>query len=124
MSDILKRILAVKHEEVSAAKADASIDEVRAAAAGQTPARDFVAAIRERTSAAQPAVIAEIKKASPSRGVLRDDFQPAEIAISYQSHGAACLSVLTDRQFFQGSPAYPASGTCGLRRCRYCARTS
>jgi len=116
MSDILKRILSVKHDEVAAAQADIPLLELRAAAEKQPPTRDFVGSLRSKVAAAQPAVIAEIKKASPSRGVLRTDFRPADIAASYQQHGAACLSVLTDQQFFQGSPAYlqAARSACAL----------
>ncbi len=116
MSDILNRILAVKREEVIAAKAAKPLDAVRAEAIRQAPARDFVAAIRAKIAAGHPAVIAEIKKASPSKGVLRADFRPAEIAASYERHGAACLSVLTDRQFFQGAAEYlqAARAACGL----------
>ena len=79
---------------------------MRDEASAQTPARDFVYAIRAKIAAGQSAVIAEIKKASPSKGVIRADFRPAEIAADYAAHGAACLSVLTDRQFFQGAPEY------------------
>ncbi len=103
MSDILQKILAVKAQEVAAAQAATPLAQMRAEAEQASPARDFVAAIRYKIASGQPAVIAEIKKASPSKGVLRADFRPAEIAASYASHGAACLSVLTDRQFFQGS---------------------
>lgn len=106
MSDILKRILAAKHDEVAAAQATTPLVKLRAAAETQPATRDFIGSIRGKIAVAQPAVVAEIKKASPSRGVLRADFHPAEIAASYQRHGAACLSVLTDSQFFQGSPAY------------------
>ena len=115
-SDILNQILAVKREEVAAALAIKPLPEVRAEAEAQPEARDFVGAIRKKLAAGQPAVIAEIKKASPSKGVIRADFQPAEIAVSYEQHGAACLSVLTDRQFFQGAPAYlqAARAACGL----------
>ncbi len=116
MSDILKRILAVKADEVAAAKAAVPLAELRARAADQPPARDFVAAMLARIAAGQSAVIAEIKKASPSKGVLREHFVPAEIAASYEAGGAACLSVLTDREFFQGSPEYlrQARAACGL----------
>ena len=116
MSDILQQILAVKREEVIAAKAAKPLDAVRAEAIGQPPARDFVAAVRAKIAAGHPAVIAEIKKASPSKGVLRADFRPTEIAASYERHGAACLSVLTDRQFFQGAPEYlqAARAACHL----------
>ena len=115
-SDILNKILAVKREEVAVALADKSLAEIRAEAEAQPAARDFVAAIRSKIDQAKPAVIAEIKKASPSKGVIRADFRPAEIAVSYQRHGAACLSVLTDRQFFQGEPGYlkAARAACAL----------
>jgi len=116
MNDILQRILAVKREEVAAACAVASLADVRRAAETAPAPRDFLGAMQARIDAGQAAVIAEIKKASPSRGVLRADFLPAEIAVSYQRHGAACLSVLTDRQFFQGSAAYlqAARSACRL----------
>ena len=106
MSDILNKILAVKIQEVTAAQSARPLAKIREAAAQASPVRDFVGAIRGRIAAGQPAVIAEIKKASPSKGVLREDFRPAEIAASYAQHGAACLSVLTDEQFFQGSAEY------------------
>ena len=114
--DILKRILAVKAEEVAAAQAARPLAAVRDAARAQPPARGFVAAIRGKIAAGQSAVIAEIKKASPSKGVIRADFRPAEIAADYAAHGAACLSVLTDRQFFQGAPEYlqVARAACAL----------
>ncbi len=123
MSDILNKILAVKREEVAAALATKSLASVRKEAEAQPPARDFLGAIRDRIGSkvsrggtAVAAVIAEIKKASPSKGVLREDFRPAEIAASYEKHGAACLSVLTDRQFFQGAPEYlqAARAACAL----------
>ena len=106
MSDILQRILAVKRDEVAAASSVTPLPALRAEAELQAGARDFLAAVRQRVGEGQPAVIAEIKRASPSRGILRADFRPAEIAASYARHRAACLSVLTDRQFFQGAPAY------------------
>ena len=116
MSDILKKILAVKAGEVAAAQAVKSPAQVRDEAAQAGPTRDFVGSIRGKIAAGQPAVIAEVKKASPSKGVLRADFRPAEIAASYASHGAACLSVLTDEQFFQGSPEYlkQARAACSI----------
>jgi indole-3-glycerol phosphate synthase len=116
MSDILDRIIAVKREEVAAAKALKPLAAVRAEAEAQTPTRDFVGAIRQKVGAGGTAVIAEVKKASPSKGVLREDFRPAEIAADYEKHGAACLSVLTDRQFFQGAPEYlqAARAACAL----------
>ena len=106
MSDILKKILAVKKQEVAEAQAIKPLAAMRAAAERAAPVRDFVVAIRGKIATGQAAVIAEIKKASPSKGVLRADFRPAEIAASYAQHGAACLSVLTDQQFFQGSADY------------------
>lgn len=116
MSDILKEILAVKEQEVVAAKAILPLALIRNEAEQSLPARDFVGAIRSKIAAGRPAVIAEIKKASPSKGVLRADFRPAEIAVSYARHGAACLSVLTDEQFFQGSAEYlkQARAACSL----------
>ena len=116
MSDILKKILAVKVQEVTEARRFMPLAEMRAAAQQAAPVRDFTAAIRARIAAGQAAVIAEIKKASPSKGVLRADFRPAEIAVSYARHGAACLSVLTDTQFFQGSADYlkDARAACAL----------
>jgi len=114
--DILKKILAVKREEVDAAVALKPLAAIRAEAEAQPVPRDFVGAIRAGIAAGQPAVIAEIKKASPSKGVLRADFRPAEIAANYAAHSAACLSVLTDRQFFQGAPEYlqAARAACSL----------
>ena len=106
MSDILNKILHVKAQEVRAALSDKPFPQLRAEVAEMPPPRDFVGAIRSKIAGGQPAVIAEIKKASPSKGVIRPDFQPAQIAASYAQHGAACLSVLTDEQFFQGSLEY------------------
>jgi len=116
MSDILKRILDAKRQEVIDARAAVPLEALRAQAEGAPAVRGFESAIREKISAGRAAVIAEIKKASPSKGVLREDFDPEAIARSYASHGAACLSVLTDRQFFQGSPEYlkAARGACAL----------
>jgi len=116
MSDILKRIVAVKYEEVAAARAARPLEAVRAEAEGLPPPRDFAGAMRTKLSQGQAAVIAEIKKASPSKGVLREHFVPAEIAASYEAGGAACLSVLTDVQFFQGSSAclQQARAACSL----------
>lgn len=116
MSDILKKILAVKAQEVAAAKPVKPLSKLRTEAERAEPVRDFVGAIRSKIAAGQPAVIAEIKKASPSKGVIRADFRPAEIAQSYAQHGAACLSVLTDEQFFQGSAEYlqQARAACDL----------
>ena len=106
MSDILDKILAVKRNEVAAAKQAQPPAQLREAAASAPPVRDFVGAMRGKIRDGKPAVIAEVKKASPSRGVLRANFDPEAIARSYARHGAACLSVLTDEQFFQGKPDY------------------
>lgn len=104
--DILKTILARKVEEVRARSAHLSLRELSKRIDSAPPPRDFVAAIEARVHAGLPAVIAEIKKASPSKGVLRADFHPSAIAASYERHGACCLSVLTDRDFFQGDDSY------------------
>ena len=116
MSDILQRIVAVKAREIAAAKVARPLPALRAAAVAAAAPRDFTAALRAKVVAGAPAVIAEIKKASPSRGVLRENFDPAAIAASYAQHGAACLSVLTDEQFFQGSADYlrQARAACEL----------
>lgn len=116
MSDILNKIIATKREEVLAARDARPFTTVRTAAEAQAPARDFTGAIRAKIAAGQSAVISEIKKASPSKGVLREDFRPAEIAADYAAHGAACLSVLTDKQYFQGCPEYlqQARAACSL----------
>ncbi len=106
MSDILEKIVAVKREEIAAAQKRVSLAAMRADAESRVLTRDFVGALRAKIAAGQSAVIAEIKKASPSKGVLRADFIPADIAQSYAENGAACLSVLTDRQFFQGQVDY------------------
>ena len=116
MADILDTIVAVKHQEVLAAKKRKSLELVRADAESRVLTRDFVGAMRAKIADGKPAVIAEIKKASPSKGVLRADFIPADIAQSYAEAGAACLSVLTDAQFFQGSVDYlkQARASCHL----------
>ncbi len=102
MADILDRILAVKAEEIAEAKKTLKAAAVRRQAEAAGKPRDFIGALRAKIAAGKPAVIAEIKKASPSKGVLRERFDPAAIARSYARHGAACLSVLTDERFFQG----------------------
>ena len=116
MSDILKKIVAVKHEEIAQGLRKKSLAAMRADAESRVLTRDFEAALRAKVAAGEAAVIAEIKKASPSKGVLREDFIPADIAQSYAEHGAACLSVLTDKQFFQGSVDYlkQARASCQL----------
>jgi len=120
MSDILNRINAVKHEEVRAARARRSLASLREEAEARRDTRGFEARLRAQlvpdTALAGSAVIAEIKKASPSKGVLRADFRPADIAQSYEAHGAACLSVLTDQPFFQGHARYleAARAACAL----------
>ena len=106
MSNILDTILARKHEEVLQSSQIRTLYSVRARAANQPPTRGFVEAIRRKHAAGEAAVIAEVKKASPSKGLIRPDFDPAVIARSYQAGGAACLSVLTDVDFFQGSNRY------------------
>ena len=102
MGDILQRILEVKATEVAAARSRTSLASLEGAVKELPATRDFVGALRAKVAAGRPAVIAEIKKASPSRGLLRENFDPAAIAASYERGGAACLSVLTDAQFFQG----------------------
>ena len=116
MSDILDKIVAVKREEVPVARALRSETALRELAATQSAPRGFVAALRTKMAAGLPAVIAEIKKASPSKGVIRAHFVPAEMATSYALHGAACLSVLTDEHFFQGHADYlrQARAACAL----------
>jgi len=116
MSDILQRIVAAKHDEVAAARRRQPAAALRRAAEARGGLRDFAGALRARVAAGRPAVIAELKKASPSKGVLREHFVPAEIAASYAQHGAAGLSVLTDARFFQGAPEYlqQARAACAL----------
>jgi indole-3-glycerol phosphate synthase len=116
MSDILNKIIATKRLEVAAALRLKPLAVIEAEALAQPAPRDFVGAIRQKLANGQPAVIAEIKKASPSKGVIRPNFHPAEIAQSYEKHGAACLSVLTDRDYFQGSTEYlqAARAACAL----------
>jgi len=116
MSDILQKIVATKREEIALALNKKPLDVVRADAESRVLTRDFEGALRSKIAAGLPAVIAEVKKASPSKGVLREDFIPADIAQSYAEFGAACLSVLTDRQYFQGSTDYlkQARASCDL----------
>jgi indole-3-glycerol phosphate synthase len=120
MSDILNKILAVKADEVAAAKQSRSLESLRSEVENDRAARDglrgFENSLRGKIAAGRAGVIAEVKKASPSKGVLRADFDPAQIAASYEAHGAACLSVLTDVQFFQGAPAYlqQARAACAI----------
>jgi indole-3-glycerol phosphate synthase len=104
VADILERILTVKRREVEAARARMPLAGIAAAAAQASRPRGFAAALQAKVAAGMPAVIAEIKRASPSKGLIRADFDPGGIAASYEAHGAACLSVLTDREFFGGSP--------------------
>jgi indole-3-glycerol phosphate synthase len=115
MSDILDRIIEVKRGEVRIAQESVSLEELRLQASTRD-SRDFVGALRAKHAAGKPAIIAEVKKASPSKGVLRENFVPADIAKSYEQGGAACLSVLTDVQFFKGSVAYleEARAACSL----------
>jgi len=114
--DILKKIIARKREEIAEGLRSVSLAEMAGRAKSAEPCRGFVQAMRARIDAGEAAVIAEIKKASPSKGVIREDFRPAEIAASYERGGAACLSVLTDRDFFQGGNEYlqQARAACAL----------
>jgi indole-3-glycerol phosphate synthase len=115
-ADILSRIIADKAEEVIAAQVERPFAQVDADARSAPPARGFAGAVKAAIAAGRPAVIAEIKKASPSKGVLRESFDPAGIAASYAAAGATCLSVLTDRKYFQGAPEYliQARAACAL----------
>lgn len=116
IADILVRILDTKAREVADRKQRVSLQQIKSELENVAPTRDFVAAIRERVEAGRSATIAEIKKASPSKGVMRENFDPAQIARSYENGGAACLSVLTDVEYFQGSDAYlkQAKEACSL----------
>ncbi len=116
MSDILDKIVSVKRDEIAAARTRRDAASLRRDAESLGGQRDFIAGLRRKIGAGHAAVIAEVKKASPSKGVLREHFVPAEIAASYARHGAAALSVLTDKQFFQGDSAYlqQARAACDL----------
>ena len=116
MANILQEILATKRQEIAALKAQGSLAVLLRQAEALPSPRDFVGALRKKLALGLPAVIAEIKKASPSKGVLREQFDPAAIAVSYAQHGAACLSVLTDQQYFRGSVEYlkQARSACDL----------
>lgn len=116
MSDILNKIIATKHDEIAALMRVKPLSAVRAEAEIRHDVRDFAAAIEAKIAAGKSAVIAEVKKASPSKGILRENFVPADVAKSYETGGAACLSVLTDAPYFQGSVAYlqAARAACNL----------
>lgn len=123
MSDILNTILARKAEEIAERSARVPLAELIARSADLPLTRGFAAAMQASIAAGEPAVIAEVKKASPSKGVIRPDFHPADIAVSYEFGGASCLSVLTDVDFFQGADAYLRQARRPAR-CRCCARIS
>ena len=114
--DILVKILNRKHEEVAERSASVSIDDLKQQCENADPVRGFISSIENKINNNQSAVIAEIKKASPSKGLLRENFEPAEIARSYAEHGAACLSILTDKDYFQGDEEYlkQARSACRL----------
>jgi len=116
VSDILRRILATKRSEIEAARVGMPLAEIERRARAQAAPRDFAGALRAKLATGKPAVIAEIKRASPSKGRLREQFDPAAIARSYAAAGAACLSVLTDREYFQGAPEHlaQARAACDL----------
>jgi indole-3-glycerol phosphate synthase len=116
MSDVLRRILATKRAEVAALRAAVPLEAIERQAREALAPRDFAGALRAKIAAGKPAVIAEIKRASPSRGLLREHFDPAAIARSYAAAGAACLSVLTDRKYFQGAAEHlaEARAACDL----------
>jgi indole-3-glycerol phosphate synthase len=115
-SDVLQKIIARKHEEIAERSAKVSLQQLKEQIVNASAPRGFVNALNDKVAAGKTAVIAEVKKASPSKGLLRENFQPAEIAQSYQAGGAACLSVLTDKDFFQGDEAYlqQARAACDL----------
>jgi indole-3-glycerol phosphate synthase len=116
MADVLQRILETKRGEIRAAKESVPPAEMERRARAAPPVRDFVGALRTKIAAGRVAVIAESKRASPSKGLLRDPYDPAAIARSYERGGAACLSVLTDREYFQGAPEHlqAARAACAL----------
>jgi len=116
MPDILERILATKRREVEVARGSFSLSDMKQKASNAPAVRDFVSAMKSKIASGRAAVIAEVKKASPSKGLLRPNFDPAAIARSYEAGGAACLSVLTDREYFQGSSEHleQARGACSL----------
>ena len=114
--DILKKILARKHEEIAERSEKLALEDLKKYAEQASPVRGFIKAIESKLAENKPAVIAEIKKASPSKGVLREDFNPSKIAKTYEANGATCLSILTDADFFQGSENFlkQARSVCEL----------